>query len=191
MKIVRLARREEAKEILDVYTSGGAWLPYTDIEEVNKGIKENENGKTSLIVIESEGKVVGALKLHRPQSHIGKGGKIAILPECRGHGIGKLLYRSAIKIFDLEGRRKVTDSLVGDNPAILKIFEDLGFEIEATMRKHTPAGKTLYQFAYHIDEKGIQELGEDVKFDIPVTKYMEELKQKNEAGNGSNEMDTL
>lgn len=180
MKTVRLARREEAREILNVYLSGGEWLPYTDVEEVNKSIKENENGKTSLIVIEIDGRVIGALKLHRPQSHIGKGGKIAILPEYRGHGIGKLLYKAAIKIFDLEGRRKVTDSLVGENPAILKIFEDLGFEIEAKMRKHTPAGKTLYQFAYHIDEKGVPELGEDVKFEIPVTEYMKELKQKNE-----------
>lgn len=180
MKTIRLARREEAKEILNVYTSGGEWLPYTDIEEVNKSIKENENGKTSLIVIEIDGKVIGALKLHRPQSHIGKGGKIAILPEYRGHGIGKLLYRAAIKIFDLEGRRKITDSLVGENPAIVKIFEDLGFEIEAKMRKHTPAGKTLYQFAYHIDEKGVPELGENIKFDIPITEYMKELKQKNE-----------
>lgn len=42
------------------------------------------------------------------------------------------------------------------------------------MRKHTPMGKTLYQFAYHIDEKGVPELGEDVQFDIPITKYMEE-----------------
>lgn len=180
MKIIRLARRAEAGEILDVYASGGEWLPYTDIEEVNKSIKENENGKTSLIVVEAEGKIIGALKLHRPQSHIGKGGKIAILPEYRGHGIGKLLYRATIKIFDLEGRRKVTDSLVGENPAIKKIFEDLGFEIEATMRKHTPAGKTLYQFAYHIDEKGVPELGKDVKFDIPITEYMKELKRKNE-----------
>ncbi|HTZ41680.1 MAG TPA: GNAT family N-acetyltransferase [Candidatus Omnitrophota bacterium] len=179
MKKVRLAKREEAKEILDVYSSGGAWLPYTDVEEINKSIKENENGKTSLIVVEIEGKIAGALKLHRPQSHIGKGGKVATLPEYRGHGIGKLLYRSAIKIFDLEGRRKVTDSLIGENPAILKIFEDLGFEIEAKMRKHTPAGKTLYQFAYHIDEKGVPELGEDVEFDIPITEYMKELKEKN------------
>lgn len=180
MKKIRLARNGEGEIILKVYQSGGAFLPYTDVKEINQSIRENEKGKTSLIVAEIDGKIIGALKLHRPQSHIGKGGKIAILPECRGHGIGKLLYKSAIKIFDLEGRRKVTDSLVGDNPAILKIFEDLGFEIEAKMRKHTPAGKTLYQFAYHIDEKGLPEFGEDVDFDIPITEYMKELKQKNE-----------
>jgi ribosomal protein S18 acetylase RimI-like enzyme len=174
MTKIRPARLSESPEILEVYISGGEWLPYTDISEVNKSVKENENGKVSLIVAEINGKIAGALKLHRPQAHIGKGGKIAVLPEFRGQGIGKLLYKSAIKIFDMEGRRKVIDSLVGENPTIKKMFESLGFEIEATMRKQTPGKKTLYQFAYHIDEKGVPELGEEVEFDIPATKYMED-----------------
>lgn len=175
---IRLARAEDANEILEVYKSGGEWLPYTDVEEIRKCIKDNEGGKVSIIVVESDGKIAGALKLHRPQSHIGKGGKVAVLPEYRNKNIGKTLYRSAIKIFDMEGRRKVTDSLVGDNPAITKMFNDIGFEIEAEMRKHTPGGKTLYQFAYHIDEKGIPDLG-DVIFEIPETKYMELMNQRN------------
>lgn len=178
-KTVRLAKSEEADEILKVYQSGGRWLPYTDVKEVKKSIKGNTNGKVSLIVIESDNKIIGVLKLHRPQSHIGKGGKIAVLPEYRNQGIGKLLYKAAIKIFDMEGRRKVTDSLVGDNQAVFKMFKKLGFEIEATMRKHTPSGKTLYQFAYHIDEKGIPNLEEDTNFNIPITDYMKDLKQKN------------
>lgn len=178
-KKIRLAKEGEGEEILRVYQSGGAFLPYTDVKEVNKAIKENESGKTSLIVIEMNNKIIGALKLHRPQAHIGKGGKIAVLPDYRGKGIGKTLYKSAIKIFSMEGRRKVTDSLVGENPAVLALFEKLGFEIEARMRKHTPGGKTLYQFAYHIDEKGLPELDEDVEFDIPITDYMKDLKEKN------------
>ncbi len=80
----------------------------------------------------------------------------------------------------MEGRKKFTDSLVGENPAITKMFEELGFEIEAKMRKHTPSGKTLYQFAYHIDEKGVPDLGQDIEFKIPITGYMKELKEKNE-----------
>jgi ribosomal protein S18 acetylase RimI-like enzyme len=177
--IVRLARNGEENDILEVYRSGGNLLPYTDVKEIKDSLKENEKGKVSLIIIDINGKIVGALKLHRPQSHIGKGGKVAVLPEFRSKGIGKILYKSAIKIFDLEGRRKVTDSLVGNNPAIIKMFEQLGFEIEAEMRKHTPAGNTLYQFAYHIDEKGVPDLGEGVKFDIPITGYMKDLKEKN------------
>lgn len=180
MKKIRLAKLEDAKEVFEVYKSGDRFLPYTDIKEMRKCIKGNDNGKVSLIVLEISGKIVGALKLHRPQAHIGKGGKIAVIPDYRGQGIGKLLYRSAIKIFDMEGRRKVTDSLVGENPAVMVMFEKLGFEIEAKMRKHTPGKKDLYQFAYHIDEKGVPELGEGIIFDIPVTEYMKDLKQKNE-----------
>ena len=179
IKIIRLAKIEEAEDILKVYQSGGNFLPYTDIKEVRDCIKDNKNGKVSLIVIETDNKIVGALKLHRPQAHIGKGGKVAVLPEYRNQGIGKLLYKAAIKIFDMEGRRKVTDSLVGDNPSIFKMFEKLGFEIEDTMRKHTTGGKTLYQFAYHVDEKGVPDLGENVKFEIPLTDYMRSLKEKN------------
>ena len=179
IKIIRLAKIEEAEDILEVYQSGGDFLPYTDIKEVKKSIKGNSDGKVSLIVVEIDEKIVGALKLHRPQAHIGKGGKVAVLPEFRNQGIGKLLYKAAIKIFDMEGRRKVTDSLVGDNNSVFKMFERLGFEIEATMRKHTPRGKTLYQFAYHVDEKGVPDLGEEVKFDIPLTDYMRSLKEKN------------
>ena len=180
MKVLRLAKQGEAEEILEVYASGGEWLPYTQVDEINNSIKANDKGKTSLIVVEIDGKIVGALKLHRPQSHIGKGGKVAVLPDYRGHGIGKLLYKSAIKIFDMEGRRKITDSLVGENPVVMAMFKKLGFEIEAKMRKHTPGGKILYQFAYHIDEKGVPELDDEVEFDIPITEYMKELKQKNE-----------
>ena len=179
IKIIRLAKIEEAEEILEVYQSGGDFLPYTDIKEVKKSIKGNSDGKVSLIVIEVDEKIVGALKLHRPQAHLGKGGKVAVLSEYRNQGIGKLLYKAAIKIFDMEGRRKVTDSLVGDNNSVFRMFERLGFEIEATMRKHTPGGKTLYQFAYHVDEKGVQDLGENVKFEIPLTDYMKSLKEKN------------
>jgi len=175
-----LAKEGEGEKILEVYQSGGGFLPYTDVKEINKSLKENEKGKTSLIVTEIDGKIVAALKLHRPQSHIGKGGKVAVLPEYRRKGIGALLYISAIKIFDMEGRKKVTDSLVGENPAVMALFKKLGFEIEARMRKHTPSGKTLYQFAYHIDEKGVPELGRDITFDIPVTDYMKDLKEKNE-----------
>lgn len=177
--LIRLAKEGEEKEVLEVYRSGGEWLPYTDTDEIKKSIKENLRGKISLIVAEINGKIGGAIKLHRPQSHIGKGGKIAVLPEFRGRGIGKLLYKSIIKIFYMEGRRKFTDALVGENPAIKKMFENLGFEIEAEMRKHTPSGKTLYQFAYHIDEKGVHELGEGVEFGIPLTEYMRNLKEKN------------
>ena len=178
-KIVKLAEIERAAEILEVYKSGGVWLPYTDIKEINKCLKENENGKVSMIVVEINGKIVGALKLHRPQAHIGKGGKVAVLPEYRGQGVGKLMYKSAIRIFEMEGRRKVVDSLIGENPAVVSMFNKLGFEIEAKMRKHTPAGKTLYQFAYHIDEKGLPQLENDAKFEISATKYMKELKDKN------------
>lgn len=185
-KKVELAKMEMAEEILNVYKSGGLWLPYTDLDEVKKSIKENDNGKVSMIIVSMGGKIVGALKLHRPQSHIGKGGKVAVLPEYRGQGIGKLLYRSAIKIFDMEGRRKVIDSLVGENQAVFLMFEKLGFEIEAKMRKQTPAGKTLYQFAYHIDERGVPTLGEGVVFEIPETNYMSELKDKNSKKNEDN-----
>ena len=179
IKIIRLAKIEEAEDLLEVYQSGGNFLPYTDIKEVKKCIKGNKEGKISLIVVEIDKKIVGALKLHRPQSHIGKGGKVAVLPEYRNQGIGKLLYKAAIKIFDMEGRRKVIDTIVGENPVAFKMFETLGFEIEATMRKHTPGGKTLYQLAYHIDEKGVFDLGENVKFEIPLTDYMKSLKEKN------------
>jgi len=179
IKVIRLAKIEEADEILKVYQSGGEFLPYTDVKEVKKSIKGNDDGKVSLIVVDVDKKIVGALKLHRPQSHIGKGGKVAVLPEYGGKGIGKLLYKAAIKIFDMEGRRKIIDSIVGENPIAFKMFEKLGFEIEATMRKHTPGGKTLYQLAYHIDEKGIFDLGENVKFEVPLTDYMKSLKEKN------------
>jgi len=179
VKKVKKAEIERAKEILEVYKSGGDWLPYTDIKEINKCLKENDDGKISMIMIEIDGKIVGALKLHRPQAHIGKGGKVAVLPEYRGKGIGKLLYKSAIKIFGMEGRRKVVDSVVGENPPVFFMFEKLGFELEGKMRKQTPAGKTLYQFAYHIDEKGIPKFEEDVVFEIPLTEYMKDLKEKN------------
>jgi len=179
MKKIRLAKLEDSEELLEVYGSGGIFLPYTDIKEIKKCIKENNKGKISLIVLELDEKIIGALKLHRPQSHIGKGGKVAVLPDYRGQGIGQLLYKSAIKIFDMEGRRKVTDSLVGENLSVTAMFEKLGFEIEARMRKHTPGKKDLYQFAYHIDEKGIPEIGEEIIFDIPITEYMKDLKEKN------------
>jgi GNAT superfamily N-acetyltransferase len=178
-KIVRIAKPNEEDEILKVYSSGGRWLPYTDTDEIRKCIRDNGKGKISLIVIELDNKIVGALKLHRPQSHIGKGGKVAVLPDCRGQGIGKILYKAAIKLCYMEGRIKFTDSLVGENQAVTKMFESLNFTLEAKMRKHTPGGLTLYQFAYYTDEQGVPELNEDVEFNIPLTDYMKDIVEKN------------
>ena len=41
IKTIRLAKFEEAEDILKVYQSGGDFLPYTDIKEVKKSIKGN------------------------------------------------------------------------------------------------------------------------------------------------------
>ena len=61
MKKIRLAKLGEDEEILEVYQSGGSFLPYTDVKEITKCIKDNEKGKVSLIVVEKDGKIVGAL----------------------------------------------------------------------------------------------------------------------------------
>ena len=50
-KIIRLAKQGEGEEILEVYKSGGAFLPYTEVKEINKCIKDNEKGKRCLHLV--------------------------------------------------------------------------------------------------------------------------------------------
>lgn len=172
MVTIRIAKQGEDKEIFELFSHATDWIPYTEIKEITHCISDNEKGKVSLIIAEEDKKILGALKLHRPQFHIGKIGKVTVSPDSRGKGIGKNLYRAAIKIFDLEERRKITDSVVGENEAMKALLEKLNFKQEGCLEKHTPGKKNLYLYAYFIDEQKVPKLDEHIKFDIPKTIYM-------------------
>jgi hypothetical protein len=77
-----------------------------------------------------------------------------------------------LKIFRAEGRRKVTDSVVGRNPMMVSLLNFLGYRYEGTLRKHTNDGKDILLFAFFFDEEEVPENSSHVTVNIPETEYM-------------------
>lgn len=141
-------------------------------KEIRNALNANKRGKISILSACIDGKCMGAHVLHRPAKMVGKNGVIVIDKDARGKEIGTNLYIAALKIFKAEGRRKVTDSVIGKNPMMVSLLNFLGYHYEGSLRRHTNDGKDILLFAFFLDEGGIPENSPHIVLDIPETDYM-------------------
>lgn len=167
--VIRPSTREDFEDIVHIFEESR----YDKREkEIRNAINANVRGKISILSACIEGKVMGAHVLHRPSKAVGKNGVIVVSQESRGQEIGTNLYIAALKIFRAEGRRKVTDSVVGRNPMMVSLLNFLGYRYEGTLRKHTNDGKDILLFAFFFDEEEVPENSSHVTVNIPETEYM-------------------
>lgn len=143
-------------------------------KEIRNAINANKRGKISILSACIDDKTVGAHVLHRPAKTVGKNGVIVVDQNCRGQEIGTNLYIAALKVFKAEGRRKVTDSVIGRNPMMVSLLNFLGYQYEGCLRRHTNDGKDILLFAFFLDEEDILENSSHVVLEIPETDYMNE-----------------
>lgn len=169
--VIRPSIREDFEDIVHIFEESR----YDKREkEIRNAINANIRGKISILSACVDGKVMGAHVLHRPSKAVGKNGVIVVSQECRGQEIGTNLYIAALKIFKAEGRRKVTDSVIGKNPMMVSLLNFLGYRYEGTLRNHTNDGKDILLFAFLFDEEEIPANSSHVIVHIPETEYMNE-----------------
>jgi amino-acid N-acetyltransferase len=77
------------RALIDAHTSDGTLLPRS-LPELCENIRD-------FVVVENEGVVVGCGALHLYGEHLAEIRSIAVQPEARGHGAGRLLVRALLR----------------------------------------------------------------------------------------------
>jgi predicted GNAT family N-acyltransferase len=82
------------------------------------------DGSARQFVLEADGGVVGTARLLVPDAAVGKIGRVALLPEYRGRGWGRMLMEEVLRAAGALGLREVRlDAQTGARP----FYERLGF----------------------------------------------------------------
>ena len=116
-----------------------------DAERLRRRLERNptlEDGGFWALGVEADGQLVGEVQARAPQHcflpgvcEIG----IELKPEARGRGIG----REAVALFAEElfaqGLARVQASTAVSNAAMRRVLEELGWELEGTLRAYGPA----------------------------------------------------
>lgn len=103
-----------------------------------------ENNKRLFVVVEYNGEIVGQLWVwfldnKNKLSHVAEFG-IEILKEHRGRGIGKVLSKIALEWATKNGAKRVQAETIERNIPMRKILEDLGYELEGTLKCYLKNG---------------------------------------------------
>ena len=78
-------------------------------------------------VVVSEGRIVGTARLYQPARGVGKIGRVALLPESRGRGWGRLLMEELLAQAQALGFREV---ILDAQSAAAAFYEPFGFAPE-------------------------------------------------------------
>ena len=111
-------------------------MDITQPEVVREWINNIRLGRTSTILVEEEGKVVGYGNLHYSPlqwtSHIGE---IRVLVEntLRGSGVGRILVNELTQLARGKGLEKIVAHIPSTLPRVRHMFEGLGFEPSALL----------------------------------------------------------
>lgn len=96
-------------------------------------------GRMITVIAELGGRIVGCATLVRDElswsRHVGEL-RVVVAPELRGQGIGQKLTRECFAIALELGLEKMTASMTVDQEGAIAVFEGLGFQAEALLRRH-------------------------------------------------------
>ncbi|MBU3029612.1 GNAT family N-acetyltransferase [Paracoccus marinaquae] len=82
------------------------------------------DGQAIHLLAFQDGQAVGSARLLL-QGHIGKIGRVCVLPEARGTGLGRQLIRASMDV--LRGRPGITHAKLGAQTHAIGFYEKLGF----------------------------------------------------------------
>jgi ribosomal protein S18 acetylase RimI-like enzyme len=146
--IIRSAKLEDAKSLSEVRLKvdgetenldrekGEAYIDGTGFEKI---IQADTDSTTNLfLVAEADGKVIGFSRCEgnslKRMSHRVEFG-VGVLKDYWGYGIGKNLLREAINWADLNHIRKMTLNVLETNEQAIKLYKELGFEVEGILKE--------------------------------------------------------
>ncbi|MET8948147.1 GNAT family N-acetyltransferase [Streptomyces sp. NPDC004542] len=90
------------------------------------------------LVAESDGRVVGYVRLGRPtpldcNAHVRQIQGLAVAHEARGLGVGRALVRAAVAEARRRGARRITLRVLGHNTPARRLYASEGFVVEGVL----------------------------------------------------------
>lgn len=87
-----------------------------------------------------DGRIVGQLEMRHPagEDHVGYLSLIHVIPELRGHGLGKRLHEHAMQASRARGKRLMRLSVAEHNTAALRFYRQLGWKVVGTRPNRLP-----------------------------------------------------
>jgi RimJ/RimL family protein N-acetyltransferase len=112
---------------------------YIDEAGFKKIIKEDtESDRNLFLVAEVDGRIAGFSRCEGNRlkrfSHRAEFG-VGVLKEFWGHGIGKNFLKETIDWADSTGIKKITLNVLETNEKAIKLYKNLGFEVEGVLKK--------------------------------------------------------
>ncbi|ASS76021.1 GNAT family N-acetyltransferase [Tumebacillus algifaecis] len=146
--VIRSAREEDAKELSEVRVQIDGETENMDRERGEAFI--DESGFTQIIQTDTvstrnlflvavvENQIVGfsrceGIYLSRFAHKVEFG--VCVVKDFWGYGIGKNLLQESISWADANGIKKITLNVLETNEKAIKLYQDLGFEIEGILKK--------------------------------------------------------
>lgn len=139
---VREARADEFGEVARQYALAAeeGWIagePPIDVAERAERFRaQNESGTATTFVVEDHGSLIGHAGLHAvgPKGVYTFG--MAVLPEARGRGAGRLLLEHLVDAAAARGGHKIELEVWVDNARAIALYASMGFEVEGLKRNH-------------------------------------------------------
>lgn len=135
---VGLAHRDEAPDILGLFTSGfpadrQPWIPLGcpgALVFVRDSIERQELGGESHWVVARDGGVVGCAEIRRTPGRLFLN-HVLVRPDLQRQGVGRLLLREGFAVIRQQGVEQVALDVFADNTRALRWYERLGFAMES------------------------------------------------------------
>lgn len=108
----------------------GTVLPDTSYYNQPAFALEHKLAVDDLIFVAEDGEALIGAVMAGYDGHRGWLYSVAVLPDCRRHGVGAALVRAALNALDELGCVKVNLQVRAGNEAVTAFYESLGFAIE-------------------------------------------------------------
>jgi ribosomal protein S18 acetylase RimI-like enzyme len=134
---VRAARSDDVAEILALWRDSKVVPGHTDDAPSLGRLLEHTPG--ALLVAEEDGRIVGSL-IAAWDGWRGNMYGLAVRPDLRRHGIGRLLVREGEARLGANGARRVTALVYTEDQRAASFWQQAGYELDAGTGRHV---KTL------------------------------------------------
>ena len=105
-------------------------------EGMARKLRGIEAGQDTTVLAEQDGKLLGYGSLHHGETrwfrHLGEV-RLLVAPSQRSHGLGKVLAQEVFSIARELGLRKIVARMASSQKDARRLFENLGFQIEALL----------------------------------------------------------
>jgi L-amino acid N-acyltransferase YncA len=109
----------------------------TQPEAIERWVQRVEQGVTTTLLAEREGKIVGYATIDRSDlswsRHVGEL-RVMVAESMRGKGLGRVLTQEAFAVALGQGIEKMIAQMTVDQKGAIDVFEGIGFRPEALLR---------------------------------------------------------